>query len=217
MAESLDDAEVGIETEVRSGRFAPMPKKYIIDDLKVELPKVGQQLNYLQITATRARSGEAPRELLKIYLSRKRSTVEATEPDPHPRGIISDIQSLAKEKSRIPAWLYIRDKGPFKWGRVGGLLVIVLVFIAFSSGLSIADSVTRGHKVTNDINNLVTGIIAVLMAAFITTTIISVRTILLTGTRSEAPTFWQRHGADITINLVIGVVFYLLGRLTAQL
>jgi hypothetical protein len=41
--------------------------------------------------------------------------------------------------------------------------------------------------------------------------------ILYTGTRADAPTWWQEYRSHIAIAVVIGVVFYLLGLLTAHL
>jgi hypothetical protein len=42
------------------------------------------------------------------------------------------------------------------------------------------------------------------------------RTVLFTGTRQGAPTFWQRNRAGIIIAVVVAAAFYLLGLLTAH-
>jgi hypothetical protein len=42
-------------------------------------------------------------------------------------------------------------------------------------------------------------------------------TVLYTGTRSEAPTFWQRRGGDIIIAVVIAALFCVLGVVTPHL
>jgi hypothetical protein len=43
------------------------------------------------------------------------------------------------------------------------------------------------------------------------------RSLLFAATREEAPTFWQRKRSDIAINIVVGLIFFLLGLLTAHL
>jgi hypothetical protein len=42
------------------------------------------------------------------------------------------------------------------------------------------------------------------------------RTILFTGTRQNAPTFWQQNRTNIIISVVVAAVFYLLGLWTAS-
>jgi hypothetical protein len=41
--------------------------------------------------------------------------------------------------------------------------------------------------------------------------------LLSTGTREDAPTFWQRKRSDIAINIVVGFLFFLLGLFAAHL
>jgi hypothetical protein len=41
--------------------------------------------------------------------------------------------------------------------------------------------------------------------------------LISTGTREDAPTFWQRKRSDIAINIVIGFLFFLLGLFAAHL
>jgi hypothetical protein len=75
----------------------------------------------------------------------------------------------------------------------------------------------HGQPVVSWPASIAVAIPCLLLAALLSYGLTRTRILLFTARREEAPTFWQRKRADIAINVAVGIVFYLLGLLTAHL
>jgi hypothetical protein len=185
---------------------------YEVGDVEEDLPEISKQLDYFSVTVTKVDEGAAQRRLLGLQVSRNHCSIEAADPDFTTRGIISEIQSLAKENRRLPLWLTA-----FIGSRSGLVLGISALF-----ALALATGVTqfqgRHHFPTLVfIFVLIMSSIGLLFSAGLLVGLVRSNTILFTGTRAQAPTWWQEHRGDVAIHVVVGAAFFLLGLLTAHL
>ena len=208
-----------------------------LDELETDLPKLGKRLKYLTIKAVRSRSSsfagittattstssvvdlDPPLEdVLTVKLAVAGCQIEATDPDPKTRGIISSIEDLAKSHRRVPRRFPNLFSGPtgepaqLVWAfafalafAVGGVILLLHNDIYFSGH--------SNHSLPKPAG-LAIGIVAGLMVLFEVISSALSNTLLLTATSAEAPTFWKQNGMNIVIGVVIAAVFYLLGLIT---
>lgn len=196
---------------------------YELDEVETDLPKLGPQLSYFSMTVTKAvAENNTSHELLSLRLSKNRSWIKATDPDLTTMGLIDQIRSLANRCRRKPRhilhFLGYSDTNAIH-DFIPGLAILAFVIVgsAILTGFSYAKPFHIGHTQLPSLAFvlLTAGLVLLLVAAL--AIVASSKTILFTGTRSEAPTWWQRHRTEIGINVGIGLAFYLLGLLTAHL
>jgi hypothetical protein len=199
-----------------------------LTDVSEDLPQLGQRVNYFTVTATRTGAGDEPsKEVIGVKLARDRCLIEATEPDLTTTGLIESIKSLVKDCQRLPSRLLplFRVSADTRATASGTNAPGALILLAFLFALLIAFGVgTIQHLVHAQgkpwvawpASISVALPCAVLFAALVFGWARS-KTVLITATREDAPTFWQRKRADIAINVIVGIVLYLLGLLTAHL
>lgn len=200
-----------------------------LDDVAVDLPKLGRRVQYftVEVTGKPDGGGEAPREILTVGLTRKRCKIEATNPDVATRGVISDIQDIAQRCRQLPLWypqlgIIFSSRSPNSPIRVrefGWLLLFFTSVLGTILGaLAASGNVTFGnsnYRLPLGVSLAILIPSAIILMALLVGDIFS-RTILFTGTRQGAPTFWQRNRAGIIINVVVASAFFLLGLLTAH-
>lgn len=207
-----------------------------LDDLEADLPKIGKRLKYLTIKAVRSRSSsfagittvttspsvvdlDPPLEdVLTVKLAVAGCQIEATDPDPKTRGIISSIEDLAKSHRRVPRRFPNMFSGPpgdaaqFWWTMLFALAVAAgAVILLLHNDISISGH--PSHSLPKPAG-LAIGIVAGLIVLFAVISSALSRTLLLTATSAEAPTFWKQNGMNIIIGVLIAAVFYLLGLIT---
>jgi hypothetical protein len=195
---------------------------YELDEVETDLPKLGSQLNYFSVTVTKdVAENDTPRELLSLRLSTNYSWIKATDPDLATMGLIDQLRSLTERCSRKPRWMHswgyrdikpIRDAAPV----IAGLGLFIIAF-AILAGLNYNPKFYVGSVALPPFPFAVGSVVLSLLLAALLIAVALSRTILFTGTRDEAPTWWQRHRAEIAINVSISVAFYFLGLLTAHL
>jgi hypothetical protein len=214
----LDDAKVSIEAD-----------DYELDDMETELAEIGPRLEYFSVTATKATGGqEAPRELVSIRLSRDDCRIQAPDPDLTTIGLINEIRALARRSRRLPRWLpaLTADLGITLNNRTGLVVRTIIAAVLAAVGTWISGLVIAGlaldaiHRHERPLP--VWAFVLVTVMAVVTTLAASAgvgfsSTLMITATHREAPTFWQRHRAEITIAIVVGALFYGLGLATAHL
>ena len=217
----LDGADVHIEVD-----------DYVIDDIEVDLPKIGsRRVKSFKATATRATDNEPPHEFMKIELSKERSQIEAGDPNLSTLGAMEAIVSLTDRCRRIPAGRLTKFFGSIpgtSWFRITGYSVAISVLI-WLSGILAGDLIVDAaspHSAVGFWNKNVAlprpiwtawAVLAALLCVSIFIGFIRARTVLYTGTRAEAPTWWQEHRSDVAINVAVSVVFFLLGILFGHL
>jgi hypothetical protein len=235
LIQQLDDVELRIEAD-----------GYQLDDVDTDLPQIGKlRIEEFSVTATRPtytykggamHAGEG--KYINVRLSKNGSYVEVTDPEPDMRGVVSDIQTLIAKCRRLPLWSRPLIENA-STGTVSSsttttrvvaarsaqdipTLAVILTLVSFiASGLawiSVGQHVSHMNvPIIKWPASLITGIIAIVIfipSAFILS---RSRTIIFTGTRAQAPTWWQRHRADVGINIIVGLLLYLLGLLTAHI
>jgi hypothetical protein len=207
----LDGADVRIEAD-----------DYLIEDIDIDLPQVSSRLSSFEATASReVNRSSSTRDLMKVSLSRYNCQIEATDPDLMTLGAIDAINSLADRRRRMPRRLMraYRSSAGLGWNR---FLIFSFGSAAFIFGISFIASSEIVRAFTRPSASAPTPVVIALGAAvglvYVGMLIgySRAKTILFTGTRTEAPTWWQKHRADIAINLVVGILFYLLGILTTH-
>jgi hypothetical protein len=202
-----------------------------LDDVAIDLPKLGRRVQYftIKVTGEPERFGEPSRDILTVSLRRNRCKIEATNPDVATRGVISDIQDIANRCRRVPLWYpdlrILSVTSPlFPQGTASPQPVEFLwslVVLASCSGMIIGILGVFG-LLRNGSHGLTPGwSLVVLVPAALIFMMLAIgdalaRTVLFTGTRQGAPTFWQRNRAGIIIAVVVAAAFYLLGLLTAH-
>jgi hypothetical protein len=207
-----------------------------LEDVAADLPNVGRRVQYftIKVTGKPEEGDEGSREILTVSLTRDRCKVEAMNPDAATRGVIGDIQDIAQRCRRVPLWY--PHAGFFSLRSTPGeqasaytqqmsavALGCVLLFAASCVGsiigaLAVSGELTFGSSKSRMPLGGSLGILvpsAIILIILIIGEIFS-RTTLFTGTRQNAPTFWQRNGASIIISVVVAAVFYLLGLWTAS-
>jgi hypothetical protein len=206
-----------------------------LDDLETDLPKLGKRLKYLTIKAVRSRSTsfagiptvttspsvvelDPPLEdVLTVKLAVTGCQIEATDPDPTTRGIISSIEDLAKSRRRVPRRFPNLFSGPADAAQFWWTMLFALAFAAGAVILLLHNNITLSGHPSHSLPKpagLAIGIVAGLMVLFTVVSSTLSRTLLLTATSAEAPTFWKQNGMNIIIGVLIAAVFYLLGLTT---
>lgn len=207
-----------------------------LEDVAVDLPKLGRRVQYftVKVTGKPEDDGEGPRNVLTLNLTRDRCEIEATNPDAGTRGVISDIQNIAQRCRRVPLW-YPHDYFSVTTFSTSSLvtasridvnvlaLCSLMLLIASAVGtmigaLSIPGILTFGSSLYRLPLSESTAILvpSAIVLIVLSVGVILSRTILFTGTRKDAPTFWQQNRASIVIGVVVAAVFYLLGLWTAN-
>jgi hypothetical protein len=180
-------------------------------------------VSYFTVTAAHEAAGAGPAEVISVKLARSRSEITAPNPDLTTMGLIDAIRSLAAGCRRMPSWMlpFFRPYGPD-----GGLLAGTPLFLLIGTAIVEAAAVYSVFRRSEHGGNAPpftwpTSLVLIIAMAIVATVVIffwvRARTVMFTATRDEAPTFWQRHRAEIVINVLIGGAFYLLGLLTAHL
>lgn len=186
---------------------------YAVEDVEDDLPEIGQRLNYFSAAVTDVGEGTTQRQLLRLRLSRNYCYIEAADPDAETRGIISDIQSLAERRRRLPLRLTA-----FLASRSGPVLAISVLFaLALTTGAALSLGEFHLSRPGWFILALLMSTIGLLLSGGLLVGFVRSSTIIFTETRAQAPTWWQKHRSEIAIHVVVGVVFFLLGLLTAHL
>jgi hypothetical protein len=180
-------------------------------------------VSYFTVTATRETAGDQPSEAISVKLARSRSEITASNPDLATMGLIEAVKSVAANCRRMPAWLvpFFRPYRPDS-GLLAGTPLLLLI------GATVVEIVAifsvfhrRGRGANAPAFTWPTSLVLIIAMAVVLVVLgffwVSARTVMFTATRDEAPTFWQRHRAEIVINVCIAAGFYLLGLLTAHL
>jgi hypothetical protein len=184
-----------------------------LDDVETDLPdpRLGPRLSDFSVIATTVAGNDTSRELISVRLSRRGSRIEVTDPDLTTTGLTNELRSVVASCRWIPLWW--PDFG-FGANNGAGPITGLVGFFAFLFGLLNLTFRKSAQPVpTYGVIAAVVGAV-MLIAAIIGAA--NSRTILLTNTRSEAPTWWQQYRAHIVIGVVIAAVFYLLGVLTTH-
>jgi hypothetical protein len=113
---ALDETSIRIEAD-----------HYLLDDLETELPKLGKCVEYITVTVDRRISAEsavpdlpghgqgielkALKDVMILRLAKVDGCwLEATDPSPDVRGVISDIQTFCETRRRLPQWVLALDR-----------------------------------------------------------------------------------------------------------
>lgn len=210
--------EIDVYLESDSNKFT---------DVRADLPQLGQRVSYFTAKGTRTESQtEPPKEIITVKLARDRCEIEAIEPDATTRGVIEDIKSLTRAKRRLPVWLlnlYAVPSNPSATTATSGapwavlIMAVLLIFIAVFGTEAIQYLVHTHSKlaVSWPASICVAGPCLVLFVA-LALGWMRAKTLLITATHESAPTFWQRKRAYIAINVVVALVFFLIGLLISQ-
>lgn len=202
-----------------------------LDDVGADLPKLGSRLRYFTVkVASKPEDGTGvPREILTVNL-KNRCQIEATNPDVTTRGLIGDIEDITRPCRRLPLWYpNFSGRSPISpesvasrqatTAETGWTLLLALSIAGTVFGaLTTSGSVTFGssnHRLALGWSLAILIPSAIILMALLAGNFLS-RTILFTGTRQAAPTFWQRNAAGITINVVVAALFLLFGWLIAH-
>jgi hypothetical protein len=168
-----------------------------LDDVQVDLPKIGKRLRSFTLTATRSDSSFMSQQVLKVRLAKEECLVEAANPDLETRGIISDIETVADRCRRAPRWLtrfllisvlsIDSESGP-----VAAIVMLTLALLGFSysvaGGLAVLSHFTTPKEPGIPWPaSIISGIVTFIVAACIVTAQIRMRTLLFTGTPRGCP------------------------------
>jgi len=186
--------------------------EYQLDDVDSDLPNIGKSRidEFKVIVAKVPRPGTD--EILELQLSRETCYVEAVEPNPEVRGVISDIVGLASKYRRLPRWSLLSwSKWPLLTYSyiIAGAGILACLFGA----LLIVSPGPNAPSFSIRVWVLAIGILFLIISLPL---IALSRTVIFTGTRASAPTFWQRYRAEIMIGFLVSALFYVLGLLTAH-
>ena len=212
LTRQLPDTEVRVESD-----------NNLLTDVETDLPGLGQRVSYFTVTATREAAGDQPSEVISVKLTRSRSEITAANPDLTTMGLIDAVKSIAATCRRMPSWLvpFFRPAGPNS-GLLAGVPPLLMFGAAIVGTIGVFSVFDRnGHGKNGPPFTWPTSLVLVIAMAVVLVVLgffsVSARTVMFTATRDEAPTFWQRHRAEIVINVIIAGVFYLIGLLTAHL
>lgn len=216
----LDGADLHIEAD-----------EWAVDDVEVDLPKIGSRcVKSFKATASRTLADELPHEIMKVELSTYRSEIEAADADLTTTGAINEIVALTDHCRRIPARFtnFYRSRSQTKWGEFmfNSLAACLFGFGMVSIALLITFSFLPVSKAPHLHGQAPTPPAFIFLTMAAVTALLwmgmlvgfaRARTLLYTGTRAEAPTWWQEHRSDVGINVVVSVVFLFLGILVGHL
>jgi hypothetical protein len=189
----------------------------LVTDLDAILPRIGPRVEYFTVTVTGTDENAIKRDLLNLRLSRHQSYVEAAEPDLRTRGVIGDIRSLAMRHQRLPGWLmaFAGVGSSSIWAILALLIIVSAVVIDLLAGKSVLTPLQWG------ISGFITSIAGIALGALLITALAMSSTVLFTGIRAEAPTWWQRQRAVIAISFAVsfavGLLFFLLSLVVPHL
>lgn len=196
----------------------------LLTDVHADLPQLGQRVNYFTVTATRPRVGDEPgKDVISVKLAKRSCLIEATEPDLTTTGLIENIKSLVGNNRRLPSWLmplYRTSPGDPAPGNPGLLLLMALLIAGgavFIIGVIQHLAHAHGKPVVSWPTSISVAVPCLVIIAALGLGLARGRTLLFTATREDAPTFWQRKRSDIAINVIVALMFYLLGLATAHL
>lgn len=201
-----------------------------LEDVDADLPTLGKRLGYFSLTAWESGFGSPVlgREVLNVYLSRKQCFVEAKDPDANTRGILGDITSLTDNCRRLPRWISPRRSGASSTNRSQGATTghpatrsedsvetllqfltlgsFVFTILAWISIGQHASGVPNKHVIISSPASMIAGIISPLVLCIAIAILSRWYSVIATGTRIEAPTFWERNRAGIAINIIVALV-----------
>jgi hypothetical protein len=193
----INGADVRVEVQVGSD-------DYLVEEMK-DLPSLGSRVSSFKATGARTHDG-ALSQLMEVRLSRETCEIEATDPDLTTVGAIEAISSLAFQRKRSPLWLMrvFRSSPGFRWDKIVvyslGVSVITYLVCFFIASIIVGYVRHPGDSVPTAILVLL-GVVAAMLCIGMITGYSRARSVLFTGTRAEAPTWWQKHRADIGINI----------------
>jgi hypothetical protein len=212
LVRQLPHCEVFIESTNETGRFS-------VKDVCADLPKMGTRVREVVVMALGPEGTRTMTEVLTVRLARDRCQITARDPDVTAIGVVEGLREVAGNCRRMPMWLmpYFQNTK----GRSTDFRPQIPAFLAVSAiaagWIGVSAVLKHGSSLAaRAIGVVIILAMAALLAAVAAGTVRS-RTAIFTATTAETPTVWQRHRADITINVVVGLAFYLLGLLTAHL
>lgn len=210
----LDDVDVYVEAD-----------DYVIDDIETDLPQIGsKRVKYFKAIVKRADENGQAHSIMRLELSRKISHIEAEDPDLQTLGAMNAIISLTDRCQRLPHGRLsnlLRGGYGLSWPLVTFTSILV-TFLAYLILYSITLVITYGiasNKAVQLPHPLIIPfwVISVLFGItwFIGAT--QAKVTMYTGTRAEAPTWWQEHRSDIAINVSVSVLSLVVGVLIGHL
>lgn len=214
---------VALVSQVESGNVVIEADDYRLDDVDSELSKISDRISYFQVNVLATdSSSSAPTNLLEIRLSKDECYVEAVNPSPEIRGVISDIQSFAAKHQQLPKWIPKRalpDASTTVECITGVIALTVLGFIVSFIIIGISLGIIGGlvhskETASKDEYYLILSSIACGLSLLASIYLVMrSSTLLITGTRAEAPTWWQEYRSHTMIGVATSTVFFLLGLL----
>lgn len=216
-----DIAEIaGYASQLRDVKITMEADNNALDDVQADLPKIGKRLSYFTLTATRPDDAGQPQEVLKVYLTSQRCRVEADNAGTEVRGIIADIEDAGRRYRRVPrSFPHLpRTPGPSEQPPYAGLYLFGIIGAGVLATLSALSIDFYASKDTGNIGipwpwSIFTEIVGALLLIGVAINEVRSRTILITATRSEAPTGWQEYRGHIAIAIIFGLIFFFLGAL----
>ena|SRR5438034_1182526 len=214
LVREFPDVEVQIESESNK-----------LTDIREDLPQLGPRVSYISIVASRTNAeNNEPSEILGIRLNAIQAIISTTDPDSTALGLIEFIKSAVADCRRMPMWLWkifrwsVSSQGQREPAFIPAFLTLAALILGIVASLAVSGAATGSHG--TPLFDWPLSIILVIMSGVLVVVCISglvlSRTIILTATRAAAPTFLQRHRADIAINLIVGALFFLLGLLVGS-
>ena len=138
-----------------------------------------------------------------LKLSATESSLEILDPDLHDRGLATELQRMMKERRRF-----------FAGGRLFWLSFALAAILFTTWALERSST----HPLPQPYAWFLIVPSAVLFAFSIAARVLELDTkrgaIMYTRTRAEAPTWFQRNKDGLATNLIVSIVFYILGLLT---
>ncbi|MBV9795924.1 MAG: hypothetical protein JO016_18510 [Actinobacteria bacterium] len=204
--QKLEDAQITLEADGCG-----------IDDVDTDLPNIGvDQLSSFTVAATRSTDDSATLNIIEIAMTDKRCSITASDPDLATLGVINEIRKLGQSNQPKPHW--VTKDGPIGTAseRFAFSLFIALIFSAICIPIvhfAFDPVLKHGHGRApisgRDVSYLGGVLIVVCVGLF--ALFGQARNILRTGTRAEAPTWWQEHRSDVGINIACSIVFLIIG------
>jgi cytochrome c oxidase subunit IV len=214
LVRELPDVDVRIESENNE-----------LTDIREDLPQLGPRVSYISIAASRTSAeNNALPEVLAVRLNATRAVISTTDPNPTTLGLVELIKSAVADCRRMPVWLWkifrrtADPQGQLQPPAIPLFLAVAALILGVLGSLGVSGNVTNGNGgplIAWSLSLVFVILSGALIVALIFGFALS-RTIILTATRAAAPTFWQRHRADIAINLIVGLLLFLLGLLVGS-
>jgi hypothetical protein len=185
-------------------------------DEAADLPQLGPRIGYLTVAAERP----GGKECLKLSLSKQSSEITTTDADLAVEGVAGAIQRFTAGHRRVPYWM----RRFFRWGTSPNeislnALPLPLIAVCFVAEIIGVSSVASRHDhgasaptITWPASLIVVISLAVVLVGLIVCQFVC-RTLMFSGTRGQAPTWWMGNRASIVIGVVTAAVFLWLGHL----